>query len=125
METTFDKSSGNNLADSNLSNLNYNNTKQQQRELAWQEKIKILRFGISDNTGNDWNPRLDSSNTRDFINVEIRNSRESVFYQKVLVYKHVRGKYVRSTNVEANKERINQLVTANTVWKNELANIPP
>ena len=116
--------------------------------MVWQKIVEIVKSAISDVTGKQWNARLDSSNTRDFLNnIEIRGDRESVWYKGKIVYKKVGGKYEMSSDrrsiryilefrrlrnidedftegISSDRQKIEQLITTNTILKNNLIDIP-
>ena len=58
-----------------------------QREHVLQGKLNIVKSAILEVTGKQWNPRLDSLNTRHFLdNIEIKGNRKSVWYDGKEVY---------------------------------------
>ena len=120
-----------------------------QRDRVLRKKANIVKSAILDVTGKHWDARLDSLNTRDFLNnIEIKGDRESIWYKGKIVYKKVAGKYVMSSdkrsieyiqefrqqltdiNIDfaegnsSDQQKIEQLVTINTILKNNLTDIP-
>ena len=120
-----------------------------QRDRDLRRKANIIRTAILDITGNEWNAEVDSLNTRDFLdNIEVKG-RGSIWYKGKIVYKRVGEKYVISRDKKSKKfitefrqqlkdintdflegissddQKIGQLITVNTVLKNNyLVNIP-
>ena len=115
-----------------------------QRDRELKRKANIIRSAILDITGNEWNVRIDSLNTRDFLdNIEIKKN-GSIWYKGKIVYKRVGEKYVISRDKKSKKyitefrqqlkdintdflegissddQKIGQFITVN----NYLANIP-
>ena len=152
METTF-SSSGTEMFDKEgrpITPLTNSSEYQRiQRDRVLRKKANIVKSAILDVTGKIWDARLDSLNTRDFLNnIEIKGDRESIWYKGKIVYKKVAGKYVMSSdkrfieyiqefrqqltdiNIDfaegnsSDQQKIEQLVTINTILKNNLTDIP-
>ena len=88
-ETSFISGGGgeneNILADD--TNINCDSWELKRKELLWQTKVEIVRSAILDVTGKHWDARLDSSNTRDFLNnIEVKGNKESIWYKGKIVY---------------------------------------
>ena len=124
------------------------NNSEYQRDRALRKRANIVKSAILDVTGKHWDARLDSLNTRDVLdNIEIKGDREPIWYKGKIVYKKVAGKYVMSSdkrsieyikefrqqltdiNVDfaegnsSDQQSIEQLVTINTILKNNLLDI--
>ena len=116
------------------------------REHNLRKKANVVKSAILDVTGKHWDARLDSLNTRDFL--DNKGDRESIWYKGKIVYKKVSGKYVLSSDkrsiqyikefrqqltdinadfaegISSDQQSIVQLVTINTILRNNLLNIP-
>ena len=148
METIFSGGNDQNILADDI-DINYNDQELQRRELVLQRKVETVKSAILDVTRKQWNARLDSSNTRDLLNnISIKGDRESVWYKGKIVYKRVGGKYELSTDkrsmryilefrqqlknldhdfnewISSDRQKIDQLITTNTIWKNGLTNFP-
>ena len=114
------------------------------------EKYRVLKTAFLQAKGKEWNADTESLSTRDFLNkIEIKGDKKSIWYDGKIVFKKVNDRYVysedkrsieyinrlnqelKNTNedfkemISSRNQKIGELITVNTVYKNELSvNIP-